>query len=727
MAHITITQLNTILSRIVTWVTGKFAAKNVTSGKLEYSDMPVVVLASMGHELDGTDNDISVSVGDTYFLPAGSGTTPRIMYRPDSGNPVRISDPASGVIYCNAYTGLLYRWDASQAKMVSVGGTSGGSIDVSGKADMLAGTNMLTPSQWPKVVLRNVTDETVDDLASGDVYFDSGHLWLYRGGNQTPVDLSAPSNKTIYFCLADGKMYRWVSSSFQPVLSAVASSGSYNDLSNKPSIPTKISDLTDDSGFLDDEAVDNAIDNALKNYYDKSTINSTFATKLQVEQDLERKQDTLIFDNAPTAGSNNPVKSGGIKTALDAKADAADVPTKTEMADAIDDALGEAEVTVVPANSVGIISSLGSDSNSDALAAIMGKKLKIALLQLYSSLGAYAFPDGKPNLDFEDYVTYSVQATLGTGLSSTGGASEVVSGSRLEVTIAITDNLYVIDDDSVVVTMGGSPVYDAWNANTMKVTIAVVTGNVVINVPSMTYIDVDGTNNQLAFMLDCKNRGGQAGHWIDLIGNKDFTLTDVTAADDGMVFNGSTSKGVASGSLDVYYRNSQYGSATVEAVIDISSLVVDASARYPILSNTLNGRVAALFRANSANTYTFIPAATGGSDNAVTPVDSKLNMAFFFDKTNKAFGSTQTVVVVDGEEPEYAREKPDGGQWGGTISVQDYATGLSSVLAVGYGNISNTERFFNGKIMAIRVYKTQLTAAQIKANYEIDKKRFNLA
>ena len=33
-------------------------------------------------------------------------------------------------------------------------------------------------------------------------------------------------------------------------LAAVATSGSYNDLSNKPSIPTKVSDLTNDSGFI---------------------------------------------------------------------------------------------------------------------------------------------------------------------------------------------------------------------------------------------------------------------------------------------------------------------------------------------------------------------------------------------------------------------------------------------------------------------------------------------
>lgn len=39
------------------------------------------------------------------------------------------------------------------------------------------------------------------------------------------------------------------------------------------------------------------------------------------------KQDALTFDNTPTAGSSNPVKSSGIKTALDGKVNAAGVTT----------------------------------------------------------------------------------------------------------------------------------------------------------------------------------------------------------------------------------------------------------------------------------------------------------------------------------------------------------------------------------------------------------------
>ena len=49
-------------------------------------------------------------------------------------------------------------------------------------------------------------------------------------------------------------------------------------------------------------------------------ITGTLSNQTDLATALNGKQDTLTFDNTPTANSNNPVKSGGIKTALDAKA-----------------------------------------------------------------------------------------------------------------------------------------------------------------------------------------------------------------------------------------------------------------------------------------------------------------------------------------------------------------------------------------------------------------------
>lgn len=72
-------------------------------------------------------------------------------------------------------------------------------------------------------------------------------------------------------------------------LKTVATSGSYNDLTDRPTIPTvptKVSAFTNDSGYL------------------------------TTHQDLSGYQTKLTFDSTPTANSSNPVTSDGIKKAI---------------------------------------------------------------------------------------------------------------------------------------------------------------------------------------------------------------------------------------------------------------------------------------------------------------------------------------------------------------------------------------------------------------------------
>lgn len=54
---------------------------------------------------------------------------------------------------------------------------------------------------------------------------------------------------------------------------------------------------------------------------DLSNILNDYVTNLQLTNALSTKQDTLTFDNVPTSGSNNPVKSGGVYNALLEKED----------------------------------------------------------------------------------------------------------------------------------------------------------------------------------------------------------------------------------------------------------------------------------------------------------------------------------------------------------------------------------------------------------------------
>ena len=140
---------------------------------------------------------------------------------------------------------------------------------------------------------------------------------------------------------------------------------------NKPTIPTRTSELQNDAGFItasqipEGSTVDNSMsstsENAVQNkvikaYVDNiinglvnsapaalDTLNELAAalgndanfaatitqqlanvytksqtySKSEVDSAVAEKQDVLTFDNAPTANSNNLVKSGGIKTALD--------------------------------------------------------------------------------------------------------------------------------------------------------------------------------------------------------------------------------------------------------------------------------------------------------------------------------------------------------------------------------------------------------------------------
>ena len=88
-------------------------------------------------------------------------------------------------------------------------------------------------------------------------------------------------------------------------------------LPSNTAIPTKVSDLTNDSGFT---ANTGTITGITMNGASKGTAGVVdLGTVLTEHQSLAGKQDVLTFDSTPTTSSTNPVTSGGVKTALDAK------------------------------------------------------------------------------------------------------------------------------------------------------------------------------------------------------------------------------------------------------------------------------------------------------------------------------------------------------------------------------------------------------------------------
>lgn len=77
---------------------------------------------------------------------------------------------------------------------------------------------------------------------------------------------------------------------FKESLSSVATSGSYTDLSNKPTIPT------------------------VSQTYSATSANAMSGKA--VASAVSGKQNTLTFDNFPVQNSSNPVTSGGVYTTI---------------------------------------------------------------------------------------------------------------------------------------------------------------------------------------------------------------------------------------------------------------------------------------------------------------------------------------------------------------------------------------------------------------------------
>lgn len=84
------------------------------------------------------------------------------------------------------------------------------------------------------------------------------------------------------------------------------------------------------------------------------------------------KQNTLTFDNTPTANSNNPVKSGGIKSALDAKLNTSDYVNYTV---ATSSNAGAAGIVPAPQTTGKYLSSDGGWETPDSTPTAGSKKL----------------------------------------------------------------------------------------------------------------------------------------------------------------------------------------------------------------------------------------------------------------------------------------------------------------------------------------------------------------
>lgn len=94
------------------------------------------------------------------------------------------------------------------------------------------------------------------------------------------------------------------------------------------------------SGYVTTAALNTALASYAKTTDVTEAINAALAsyvTSATLAAELAKKQNVLTFDETPTQGSSNPVTSGGVYAALEAKANASDVVSEsTELSDSDD-------------------------------------------------------------------------------------------------------------------------------------------------------------------------------------------------------------------------------------------------------------------------------------------------------------------------------------------------------------------------------------------------------
>lgn len=354
-----------------------------------------------------------------------------------------------------------------------------------------------------------------------------------------------------------------------------------------------------------------------------------------------------------------------------------------------------------------------------------------------------------PHISGNIAVTASAQALFTVDFELDGvtssDTSAVVSGGSYHTKLGTSNNLYVVDDSSVQVTMGGTDITSQVYADD-EINIPNVIGDITIAATAMTYV-----TNGLVLHLDGKNRGGVPGKWTSLVNYDngsgfnapiEFTLSNETTLsnydpskdfveeDDHVSFKG-VSKGlpninslpVASydGTIEVAYKNADLASnANNLSVLQNTTYTGDRGCFIAFGSFYLSsvGDTTKNYITNSCTGPSSGDFYIGRYKSAIM-LKSDIVEGGFFSLSAQRGGTTvgitnfyrNNVNFTDGDTPNT------------TGAVM--GTSASSTLALMYRiNGSNVKFYSIADLYSVRVYNRRLTTAERTQNYKVDLKRY---
>ena len=299
------------------------------------------------------------------------------------------------------------------------------SLIESKQAALVSGTNIKTINGN---TLLGEGDMTIDEVLFGKLEngeFYTG-LWIMNRWSWTTA-ASRKDSVTLYVDVVAHQIYRW-QDTFVPVLNlaTVATSGSYNDLTDKPTIPSKTSELTNDSGFLTQHQdisgkVDKVTGKGLSTE-DYTTAEKQKLGALPTKAELDASlAEAGKVKSVSINGTNHTPNSSGV----------VDLGTiQGEKGDKGDTGNGVVSDGVAQ---IGIINDLTTGGTGDALSAEMGKELGASVLFVGDDwYGSEKWKKYEKDLADEGIKIIYFPYTRGISSTKIGEALKAVRGWTIE-------------------------------------------------------------------------------------------------------------------------------------------------------------------------------------------------------------------------------------------------------------------------------------------------------
>ena len=543
-------------------------------------------------------------------------------------------------------------------------------------------------------------------------------------------------------------------------LSTVATSGSYNDLSNKPTIPSKTSDLTNDSGFLTSHnPVDSALSSTSTNAVQNKVINNALTGKSDTGHthlasdvsglstvatsgsysDLTNKP---TIDSALSSTSTNAVQNKVINTELGKKAnttDLATVATSGSYADLLNKPSIPSKTSDLT-NDSGFLTShnpIDSSLSSTSTNAVqnkvinteLGKKANTTDLATVATSGSYNDLSNKPTIPTVNNKTLTIQQNGTTVKTFTANSNADVTANitvPTKTSDLTNDSGYLTSHnpiDSALSTTSENAVQNKVvkaeldnKANSADLSTVATTGSYtdLNNIPS-NFTPASHTHGSIT------NDGklGTASRALITDGNKKIAVSSVTSTELGYL------SGVTSAVQD--QLDGKAASTHSHTASEVSGLAtVATSGSYNDLTNkptiptvnnaTLtiqkNGTTVKTFTANSASDVTAnitVPTKVSELTNdsgfltAHNPVDSALS-----DTSTNAVQNKVVKGALDG--------KSDTGHTHTKSEITDFPTLATVATSGSYNDLTNKPTIPTVNNATLTIQKNGSTVKTFTAN-----------